>query len=96
MATFELDYYDAARLIVTAITVADLVEQEPGTPGHLTDGQVQCLTCPPALAITRDRAEFAANLRASAGALGKQFGDDAPDISRPYAYRRDAKDILCW
>ena len=96
MPTFDLDYDDAARLVTTAIALADLVEQEPGTPGCLSDGQLNCLTCPPALLIVRDRPAFAANLRASAGALGKQFGDDAPDISGPYAYRHDAKDILGW
>jgi hypothetical protein len=96
MATYELDNHDAARLIETAIAVADLVEQEPGSPGYLSDGQVNCLTCPPGLAIARDRAAFAKNLRDSAAALGRQLGDDAPDVSGPYAYRQDASDILGW
>lgn len=94
MAIYELDNYDAPRLVETLVAVADLVEQPPGSPVYLSDGQVRCLTCPPAHAITLDRPAFAANLRASAAVLAKQLPDDAPDVSGPYAYRQDASDIL--
>lgn len=94
MAKYELDNVDAARLVETLIAVADLVEQPPGSGGYLSDGQLRCLTCPPGLAIAKDRPAFAKNLRASAAALAKQLLDDAPDVSGPYAYWQDASDIL--
>lgn len=60
----------------------------------MSDGQVHCLTCPPGLAIAKDRPAFAKNLRTSAASLAKQLPDDASDVSGPYAYRQDASDIL--
>jgi len=69
------------------VALADLVEQPPGSDGNLSDGQVRCVTSPPGHAITRDRAAFAQNLRASAAAVARQLPGDAAKVSGPYAYR---------
>ena|SRR5260221_1162294 len=85
MADFKLDNGAAAIIATTLYCLADMVEQPPGSLFYLTDVHMNGLTSPPGLAISRDRAASAANLRARARMIEVQLGDDATTTDGPYA-----------
>ena len=83
MATYELDNAEAAKIVETLISLADLIECPPGLRRHMSDDQLISLTRPPAHLIYKDRPRMAANIRAVALAVDKQMPDDARDVSGP-------------
>lgn len=71
MATCELDNIEAAEIVETLVTLADLIEQPEGHPAYLTDDHLNSLTSPPAHMIHPDRPRMAANIRAAALVAGR-------------------------
>ena len=93
MAQYELNNYEAAKIVETMISLADLIEQPPGSPAYLDDHHLANLTSPPAKVIYKDRPQMATNIRAAALAVYRQMPDDSPDMSGPYAFRATIKDL---
>jgi hypothetical protein len=84
-ARYEIDHNDAARAVTTLYALADMVDAPEGNLGRLTDNQMQVITSPPGLVISRNRSASAGNLRRTARAIEEQMPGAAPDTSGPYA-----------
>jgi len=86
---YEIDHPDAERIVTTLYCIADMMLAPTGHPAHLTDNQMQAITSPPGLVISRDRVASANNLRRTARRIEEQMPDDAPVTDGPYALHRE-------
>lgn len=84
-STYNIDGWDAAKIVQTLYCVADMIEQPPESAVHLTENHLRVMTSPPSLTgFYTERAKSANSLRRCARLLEEQLPDDAPDTEAPH------------